>query len=489
MSDDVSWVTPLPGTWLRNFRLGEWLPEPLTPLFETWVLERLETSCFKGMVADGVARHVTVNGWYFHAPGGPRQLLRLARRHPLGLVMNFGLARWRPDLTDRWVITPAAREWEHVLLPRYRQLVDRGWERVGDASAPELIALIDEVAATAGEYFASITRVAGFAWKAEWALARFYRRRLLPLVGDTHQSLLSGISATPLVVPAHAVHSLDWVRPTLGEQAFTETHAAASYTTDRQAVLHAAREHAETACRRALAGRRRRRRQFERLVDVARRSALRRETQVGDFTLGWPLLRSAVLRLGALAADSGGLDTPEDVFFLTRGELEALLDPPGSGTDHRAAVRDRRNQWHSQCRLTPPLRIGPPTPADRIANQWHTADQNEPRPAVVVGLPASPGSASGPVRIILGPEDFDRVHQGDVLVAPLTTPAWTTLFHLAAAVVIEGGNVLAHASLIAREFGLPAVVAAPNATLLLHDGELVTVDGSTGTITINPGPA
>jgi phosphoenolpyruvate synthase/pyruvate phosphate dikinase len=100
------------------------------------------------------------------------------------------------------------------------------------------------------------------------------------------------------------------------------------------------------------------------------------------------------------------------------------------------------------------------------------------------GDPASPGRASGRVRVIRGPSDFDKFQQDEVLVAQLTAPAWTALFARAAAVVTDGGSLAAHASLVAREYGIPAVVATGNATTRLSDGQLVMVDGSAGLVEI-----
>jgi phosphoenolpyruvate synthase/pyruvate phosphate dikinase len=100
----------------------------------------------------------------------------------------------------------------------------------------------------------------------------------------------------------------------------------------------------------------------------------------------------------------------------------------------------------------------------------------------IVGQPASPGRATGPVRIIHGPGDFDRFYPGEVLVARATAPAWTPLFARAAAVVTDGGTLAAHASLVAREYGIPAVVATGDATARLDDGQVVTVDGGAGTV-------
>jgi rifampicin phosphotransferase len=102
--------------------------------------------------------------------------------------------------------------------------------------------------------------------------------------------------------------------------------------------------------------------------------------------------------------------------------------------------------------------------------------------ALVVGEPASPGRACGTVRIVRGPEDFRGFRDGEVLVARLTAPAWTPLFGRAAAVVTDGGTLAAHASLVAREYGIPAVVGAGDATFRLRDGQAVTVDGGAGTV-------
>jgi pyruvate,water dikinase len=101
----------------------------------------------------------------------------------------------------------------------------------------------------------------------------------------------------------------------------------------------------------------------------------------------------------------------------------------------------------------------------------------------VTGQPASPGRATGPARVLHSLEDAGRLNPGDILVAPTTTPAWTPLFGVAAAIVTDGGNAASHASLIAREYGIPAVVATGNATHTLGDGQIVTVDGAAGTVT------
>ncbi|GIF62603.1 hypothetical protein Ais01nite_06380 [Asanoa ishikariensis] len=102
---------------------------------------------------------------------------------------------------------------------------------------------------------------------------------------------------------------------------------------------------------------------------------------------------------------------------------------------------------------------------------------------LVTGAPGGSGRATGPARLVRSVDDFARVQPGDVLVCRTTDPAWTPLFRLAAAVVTESGGVLSHAAIVAREFGLPAVVGADQAMAKLTDGTPITVDGFAGTIT------
>jgi pyruvate,water dikinase len=87
------------------------------------------------------------------------------------------------------------------------------------------------------------------------------------------------------------------------------------------------------------------------------------------------------------------------------------------------------------------------------------------------------------VRVIREPAEFSRLAAGDVPVCPYTNPAWTTLFQRAAAVVVDAGGPASHAAIVAREYGIPAVMGTAIGTSVLTDGQLVTVDGSTGRVT------
>lgn len=100
----------------------------------------------------------------------------------------------------------------------------------------------------------------------------------------------------------------------------------------------------------------------------------------------------------------------------------------------------------------------------------------------MTGLPASPGRATGPVRVIRFVQEFDRLRMVEVLVAPMTNPARTPLAALAAAVVTGTGSLMAHASLVAREHGIPAAVGTGDGTARLRDEMIVTVDGGRGVV-------
>lgn len=496
------WQPPGKGVWLRNFRLGEWLPEPVTPLFMDWLVPRLDAAynraVFRSAGISIAMGHAAVNGWYYVAPPTPRALPHLlfgGSRRSLPYVFNSVV---RPMLdpagADRAVLHDLEREWRDDCLPRYRKLAD---SRVPDgASLPVLVGLVEEVAGAAGEYLWYLSAAGGAAWKMEMVLARFWRRHIagnLPALppaasdGGGYQVLLGGLLPSPPPVPPHAVYSLDWYHPTLGEEASARakpgTGPAARPGAPQQAASAVERRRAaEAACRSALRGTRHLRR-FDSLLAVAQHYALLREEQARDFTLGWPLLRRCAALNGGRLKEADVIEGPGDAFFLTRQELRTDSPP------RIAEVARRRADWLQQRKLDAPLVLGsfpmPGTTFDRIANAARSSRQL-PGDALT-GHPASPGRARGRVRLVDGPDDFALFRPGEILVARATAPAWTPLFADAAAVVTDTGNLAAHASLVAREYGIPAVVGTGNATHLLHTGQLVTVDGSKGIVETHEG--
>jgi pyruvate,water dikinase len=496
LPDPVSWEPPQKGAWLRNFRLGEWLPEPVTPLFMDWVVPLMDAAyndaVRRSVGIDVPMRNCTVNGWYYVSPPSPRQLPRVlfsGRRQSLPYFFNAVVRPvFDPVGADRAVLGSLEHEWRTECLPAYRRLVETPPAATATATVPELMGLVEQVARRAGEYLWLFAATGGAAWKMELALASFWRRHVAGALADSaapgshgalgYQALLGGLSPNlPAAVP-HAVYSIDWYHPTAGEQFPSHVQSSDDAPRHAPAVIAAERRRAaEQACREVLKGGRKLKR-FAVLLDMAQHYARLREEQVRDFTLGWPLLRRCAAALGARLQERGVIAVPEDVYFLTVGALRDVAQP------RQADVERRRKEWLRQRKLAAPLALGKMpllgNAFDRIANSARSTKSLPP--GALAGHPASPGRAQGMVRVVDGPEDFAKFLPGEILVAKATAPAWTPLFADAAAVVTDGGNLAAHASLIAREYGIPAVVGTGNATHLLRTGQKVTVDGNAGIV-------
>ena len=496
----VEWIAPRvtglhppgPSYWMRNLRLGEWLPEPVTPLFEDWLLKSISRGFGRGTHADsGLTtglRYAIVNGWFYSTPEPDLRL-----RHLLQAVLSRPLSMYRfissiikqtgdPELAERRFFSAVVRRWRGETLPRYSELVERSAAaQLEAASLDEVIAIVDRVGEAAGEQLWALAIGGGSAWKIEVALGRFYRQHLAPEVEIDVRVLLAGLSPSEPAVMNHAVLSADWYWPTLGESG----RPGPADQTQRRLELINRREAAATACRQALQDKPELLQQFDVLLELAQRYARLREEQSSWLTLGWPVMRKGVLRLGKAATISGGIDRADDAFFLTRTELVAAAT--GRVTESLSkTVRGRRDQWEGRRRLVPPLALGKmPKLLERMLGSMEVVRSERVAPeGSLRGEPASPGRASGRVRVIRGPAEFDKFQQDEVLVAQMTAPAWTPLFARASAIVTDGGSLAAHASLVAREYGLPAVVATGDATVRLNDGQWVTVDGSGGFVEI-----
>lgn len=495
LAQEVVWRAPGPGYWMRNLRLGEWLPEPVTPLFADWLLPLLSAGFARGNSIDvGLGaglRNGIVNGWYYstpqpdvHVSGALRGVLTrpltLARFVPAVLRQSS-----RPEVSERRFFAPVVQRWRSQALPRYRALVDARTRQIDSMTVTELFDVVDEVGEAAGEQFWCLAIGGGSAWKVEVALAKFFRRHLASRIDTEPMSLLVGLSDSTDHSAPHLVESLDWYRQTLGERGQRSEPGHGAMTDQRRRVLREKREAAEAACRRELVSDPHLVERFDQLVSLAQGYSQLREEQAFTLTLGWPLLRRCVLRLGATAVSRRSIDAADDAFFLTRSELEAATSR-SSQADLGERVVARRADWERQRKLSPPLALGePPRLLQRALGGLELLRAGtRAADGSLHGEPASPGRASGPVRVIRGPEDFASFREGEVLVAQATAPAWTPLFAKAAAVVTDGGSLAAHASLVAREYGIPAVVATGDATARLTDGQRVTVDGSGGFVEI-----
>lgn len=477
---NVSWKPPARGGYSRQLRLGEWISEPVTPLFESWLLTAMEERMHAGYLQEIGLRiprpyHVVVNGWYFYtlnwatpaafARNLPNMLWHLVRSPRTLAGIN--------PATVRHAVPSLERKWRTELRPQYRAAVEDAEGRVELLPVTELPAMIDALADLAGSSFMWVTALAGAGYKLEMNLAQFYRRYLAPSLGGSHLPLLTGFDA-PTDPARHAVTSLDWwhVPGPRGGSAIrpAEDHAA----------LVEARHAAEDEAFTALSSSPRRLRAFRTVLTDAQHLVPLREEQVGELTLPWPVMRRAVVRIGEALASRAVIAEADDIFFLTRDEaLSALY------AEHVAASIDiaaRRATRMEQARLVPPPFVGRAHPLLERFSSPRLFGAVPSETAIVSGVPASPGRASGVVRVVRFPDQFDEFRPGEILVAPLTAPAWTPLFTRAAGVVTDVGSAAAHASIIAREYGIPAVVGCGDATTRLHDGMWITVDGSSGNV-------
>lgn len=202
-------------------------------------------------------------------------------------------------------------------------------------------------------------------------------------------------------------------------------------------------------------------------------------------------VRQVMLEFGRRFAQAGVIDSIEDIFYLTFDEI-----PPTAAElprlDRRALVAGRCAEMAYFRTIAPPPALGtlpPMPPADDPITRadlrfWGAPPPPVDKPSVLQGHGASAGVVQGRVKVVTTLAEAGKVQKGDILVAQTTQPAWTPLFAIAAAVVTDTGGILCHAAVVAREYGIPAVVGTGIATRALHDGQMVEVDGTMGVVRV-----
>lgn len=193
--------------------------------------------------------------------------------------------------------------------------------------------------------------------------------------------------------------------------------------------------------------------------------------------------RVAIWEIGRRAVARGEIDTPSDICFLFQDELEALTAGKLAGLRELVAGRKAHYAWLLS--LEPPFIInGTPPPNTTWAKKNARAVAAVAAGEVISGMPGCPGVSQGRARVVLEPSDPTILEPGDILVAPMTDPAWTPLFVPAAGVVVDVGAALSHAIIVSRELGIPCVVSATDATRRIPDGALIEVNGDAGTVRV-----
>ncbi len=186
-----------------------------------------------------------------------------------------------------------------------------------------------------------------------------------------------------------------------------------------------------------------------------------------------PVVRTHLAAVGAELAAAGRIAATDDVFFLDLVQTRAAL----GGVDQRDLVAARRAAYEQEMRRrhVPRVLLSDGTEPERDLPAAAAAQGS------LVGTPASAGTVAGPARVVLDPVGA-HLEPGEILIAPSTDPGWTPLFLTAGGLVMEMGGANSHGAVVAREYGIPAVVGVPDATTRISTGQQITVDGSTGVI-------
>jgi pyruvate,water dikinase len=341
---------------------------------------------------------------------------------------------------------------------------------------PALVAVLDDITSETSAAIAKIDP--DFALDLE-RYRRYYGARGLsrdpadPTIADRPELLLRMLAGQ--IVRGHDPSELDRLNGTHRAQRLEEARGALrTRTTDERARFDAALARAERAY------------------------PLREDNVFVALQAPVGLIRYAALEVGRRLAERGQVHQPEDAFFLEYAELIRAL---GDRHDARDIVSRRKGEREWVLAHPGPASYGTPLgrppslrylPAELrelteaffsfMSLAIDTGTAHDSVATGIRGVPGSPGRYSGPVRVVTDEGQFDKIEPGDVIVCPVTQPTWSVIFPLLGAVVTDSGGVLSHPAIIAREYRIPAVVATGNATELLRDGELVTVDGSAGTV-------
>ena len=223
--------------------------------------------------------------------------------------------------------------------------------------------------------------------------------------------------------------------------------------------------------------------EFRRLLELSKILNGGRESTKANWTRFCRTYRPPIVEIGRRLVERGEIDNPEDVWFLRLEELPEALDGGLSAAELQDAIVERRHEYEALHDYVLPVLFERPVEATRRQVAEATGE------TAFQGIGVSPGRARGRARVILSAEAGAEATllPGEILVAPVTDAPWTPLFLPAAGVVVETGGVLSHAATVAREYGIPAVTGIRGATDIIPNGTMLSIDGATGTVTIEEG--
>ena len=542
--NDVVWEPPHPGAKLIRRQVVENMPEPLSPLFDDLYLQHGLEKAIDQFMKDWKMRidvgvfverpfFLTVNG-YAYSRANYRFSWRLIPALPrIVFAYLWVIPNLLRGLADRW------RDEE---LPVYLDTIEK-WNKVDvhEASSNDLLDGICELADSDAYYWFKVSIMVGAAKVTDGLLHRYLQSWLMPgkltsgafLIGFQSktmeaqaalESIARKIQASPPLrqlfrsVPSnavmvqlaqhpdgttiihdlenylrdygHQVYNLDFAAPTLAEDpvsvirglqalvnadSFDSLAKQASLVKERDELVHKTEKSVGPI----------RRWMFRRFLRWAQNCGPGREEALFYMGAAWGPLRCLAKELGERLVSDGFLRQSEDLYFLRHDEIRQAIREKEDKTKLIELVIQRRDLWEARQRLHPPgmipdgekWKIGPFN-----MTAWATQKKNEDTVGTLDGFPVSPGVIRAPATVILSPDDFQHMKPDTILVCPTTTPAWTPLFAQAAGLVTDIGGILAHGSIVAREYGIPAVLGTGNATRRIATGDVITVNGDQGTV-------
>ncbi len=403
-----------------------------------------------------------------------------------------GPPQQNPD--DLWTVIETAQRWNRELLGIHR------WSLMAaDLTVPLLRRLVGRWVSPQRQVELSAHLLSGLPNKSlelDQALRRL-----------TQEPTQEGANLQDFLARyGHRSFSLDIYHPTFADEPgqVLRLLEVAGQGPDPAARV-AARESAEREVRAAIAARPLGRFKlliFDRVLALARRYVALREDQRFAWQRTLALMRRAFLYIAEQLVAEGFLDRTGDIFFATLGEVRELLQsaqpqPDATPRCGRSLTKPPAGDARLEARQTIAARRAV---FERLQREFELAPHLtypaflrgnrplEPAPEERVehwqGVPVSPGLVRGPARVVLSPGQFNRIAPGDILVTRSTDPGWTPIFGRLGGLIMERGGQLSHGSVIAREYGLPAVVGIPHITALLRDDDLVLLDGLTGTVVL-----
>ena len=438
---------------------------------------------------------------------------------------------------------PAIRKWEKQQLPDYLAVIER-WQKIDptQATGEELLAGMKSLNFAEARYWQALRSIIGTAKMTDGGFQTFLEQNA-PDEGFISGTFLSGFTSKTLeaesvmrsiteririnrplyelviITPVsrlldelerhpeskqiHAaiknylhdygrqVFNLDFVEPSLQEEPLPFAmslkamvrNTGYDLATRQKAVARQRRSKFRQALK-FFKGKQRI--EFLRLYWTARINYPTREAALFYMGLAWSTFRPWAMELGKRLLATGTLGRPDDVFYLTSDDLQSAIEAQSNDKalpELGARAIEQRVLRALRFRMDQPSAI-PPLKQKDTESPFSSLRSNEGETNTLRGFAVSPGTVTGVASVIMTPNDFDKMTPDTILVCPLTTPAWTQLFPHATGLVTDIGSILAHGSIVAREYGIPAVLGIGDATQRIKSGQRITIDGDKGLVTI-----